>query len=293
MKKIYIGGGIVALFIYWCLLQGSVTGVASPFDVVQDASGHSVASLADVDLLEKKMGQVQSLLEKDQKRQALLLVKDISQVDPQNERAKILLGRLSDQVQTQSQSGKPNMLEQKFEEGWKTFQIIQEQLAQKQWAKGYPALVELMTEFQGEDVKPPYFSSLAETKKKTEEILQNNFAIATAQLKEDLLQERWKKVLNGAGEILNVYPDNAQVLSWKKEALQERDRELQPLLMQAETRLHLEGCRSADPFLRRVLAEAAVQELVVWQKASSDYKECQDTLLSQNDPGDLSPKITN
>ena len=291
-RKIYIAGGTLCLLAYWFFLHWPVTGNPKDFVVIKDVSS-AVAPSVSAEFLQQQMEKVQSFLEKDQSREALLLVKEILQVDPKNERAKILFDRLSDKTKVQIVSTEKNQLEEQFEAGQKIFQTVQEQTAQGNYDEAYPVLLKLTDQFQGQTVQPTYFSSVLAEKKRVEEKIQNEVAGPTANLQQEMQRQNWKKALEIAEQILNVYPDDESVLSLKDQALQARDLELAPRLMQAETRLQLSGCSLAEASLQSLMEEAAAKELSVWQRAASDYKECQNTRFSQNDLGSKLPPPSN
>src|SRR3989338_985177 len=97
--KIILAGlvGVIVLLHGW-LTERLPAQAALPLRIVKDVATEERPAISSDSELYQQMQQVKEYLATKQYREALLVVKDVLQADPHNERARILAWRLSKQI---------------------------------------------------------------------------------------------------------------------------------------------------------------------------------------------------
>lgn len=210
------------------------------------------------------MSEVKQFLDDNDISQAILTVKEILRIDPNNARAQTLLEKLNAQQQSHTTGVFDPEIEARFAQG------------QKLWQAG--KLREATHLFQGSAIHPPYYAALEKDFLKFQKQISEQTAkelIAAQKILDPIARgDKLKK-------ILAQDPDATEARDTLAALYQNLNEAGKSFWIRASTLHQLEGCASAIPFYQQTKEVTHFPEVPLWQKANLALSQCNGLLLTQ------------
>lgn len=218
------------------------------------------------------MEDVKNFLEEGNASQAQMTLNELIYRDPDDQRAKMVLGRLNTKSATTEEHSLSENIESKFAEGEKYFQQGKQT---KNRLERYSLLKSGFHLFQPDDLKPPYYKELAADHEKLEKELTTEFQSRIAAWKKQVARG---ENLRNIGERLQIekkqYPALPEANELLVKVYQKIAEATESSLMRAKTIHELSGCQAALSQYQAVQREAYFREVATWQEAEKNILGC-------------------